>query len=276
MDGQGLRRKARGDAIIYGTMWAYPNPEQVAQVSANDLDFIVIDTEHTPNDRATMRALIVRIAAAGIAPLVRVPNPDPDLIRQALDAGAHGVVVPYCEDPVVVRECVAAVRFRPLKGERLAEALRLGGPPDPATKAYLEEYNRHSFFVAMVESAPGVTNLEQILAVEGIDAVFIGPHDLTVSLDLAEQYEHPTVQGAIATIIQTCAAHGIPAGTQWWTPELVRRELALGSRFVLYSNDLNIMRLGYADSLAKIRHYAEELSGTPASASGAATSASDD
>ncbi len=270
MDGQGLRQKARGAAIIYGTMWAYPNPEQVAQVSSRDLDFIVIDTEHTPNDRATMRALIVRIAAAGIAPLVRVPNPDPDLIRQALDAGAHGVGVPYCEDPAVVRACIAAARYRPLKGERLAEALRLGGPPDPATKAYLEEYNRHSFFVAMIESAPGIANLAEILAVEGIDAVFIGPHDLTVSLDLAEQYEHPTVQGAIATIIQTCAARGIPAGTQWWTPELVRRELALGGRFVLYSNDLNILRLGYADALATIRHYADELAGTSTSEDGAA------
>ena len=122
---------------------------------------------------------------------------------------------------------------------RLAEAIRTGGPSNPETKAYLENYNRNSFFVAMVESAPGVENLESILAVEGIDAVFIGPHDLSVSYDLAEQYEHPKVQGAIETIIRTCAARNIPAGTQWWTPELVRRELAWGSRFVLYSNDLN-------------------------------------
>ncbi len=240
VNGEQLRQKARSNEILYGTMWAYPNPEQVAQVSSADLDFIVIDTEHTPIDRVMMRSLIVRIAAANIAPLVRVSHSDPDLIRQALDAGAHGVVVPYCEDPATMREMIAAARYRPLKGVKLAE------------------YNRHSFFVAMVESAPGVSQLEQLLDVPGIDAVFIGPHDLTVSLDLAEQYEHPTVQAAITTIIQTCAARGIPAGTQWWTPELVQRELALGSRFVLYSNDLNIMRLGYAEALATIRGYAEK------------------
>jgi len=261
VDGHGLRRKARGGDFLYGTMWAYPNPEQVAQVSSSDLDFIVIDSEHTPNDRATLRALIVRIAATGIAPLVRIPNPDPDLVRQALDAGAHGVVVPYCEDPAVVRDCLAAARYRPLKGARLAEAIANGGPPDADTRAYLEEYNRHSFFVAMIESAPAVERLDAILAVEGIDAVFIGPHDLTVSLDLPEQYEHPTVQGTITTIIQTCAARGIPAGTQWWNTDLVQRELALGGRFVLYSNDLNIMRLGYAEAMATIRDHAAKLSG---------------
>lgn len=258
MDGYGLRQKARGDEIIYGTMWAYPNPEQIAQVSSRDLDFVVIDTEHTPNDRAMIRALSVRLLAAGIAPLVRVPSPDPNLIRQALDAGAHGVVVPYCEDPDVIRRCLAAARYRPLKESLLEEAIRNGGPADPATRAYLEQYNRHSFFVAMIESAPAVANLEAILDVEGIDACFIGPHDLTVSLNLPEQYEHPDVQGAIATIIRTCEARGIPAGTQWWSPELVRRELALGSRFVLYSNDLNILRLGYAEALATIRQYASE------------------
>ena len=271
MDGLGLRQKARGTEILYGTMWAYPNPGQVAQVSQRDLDFIVIDTEHTPNDRSMVQALAARIALAGIAPLVRVPSPDPNAIRQALDAGAHGVVVPYCEDPAVVRQCLAAARYRPLKEGRLEEAIQAGGPPDPKTKAYLEDYNRHSFFVAMIESAPGVANLEAILAVKGIDAVFIGPHDLSVSYDLAEQYEHPTVAGAIETIIRTCAAHNIPAGTQWWNPELVRRELAWGSRFVLYSNDLNMIRLGYAQAMATIRGYAAEVApgrlATPAPAS---------
>jgi 2-keto-3-deoxy-L-rhamnonate aldolase RhmA len=259
VDGYGLRQKAKNGAILYGTMWAYPNPEQIAQVSSRDLDFVVIDTEHTPNDRAMIRALSVRLLAAGIAPLVRVPSPDPNAIRQALDAGAHGVVVPYCEDPDVVRRCLAAARYRPLKESRLEEAIRHGGPADPATRAYLEDYNRHSFFVAMIESGPAVERLEEILAVGGIDACFIGPHDLTVSLDLPDQYEHPAVQEAIATIIRTCAAHGIPAGTQWWTPELVRRELELGSRFVLYSNDLNIIRQGYADAMATIRRYASEV-----------------
>ena len=259
MDGGELRRKARRGDLLYGTMWAYPNPEQVGQVSAEDLDFIVVDTEHTPNDRNMVRALVARIAGAGIAPLVRVPHPAPDAIRQALDAGAHGVVVPYCEDPEEGRQCLAAARYRPLKGRRLAETIRNGGPTDPVTRAYLEEYNRHSFFVTMIESAPALANLEAILAVEGIDAVFIGPHDLTVSLDLAEQYEHPTVQGAIATIIDTCNARGIPAGTQWWNTDLVRRELARGGRFVLYSNDLNMIRRGYAEAMATIRRHADEV-----------------
>jgi 2-keto-3-deoxy-L-rhamnonate aldolase RhmA len=260
VNGYELRQKVQRGELLYGTMWAYPNPEQVAQVSSGDLDFIVIDTEHTPNDRAMVRTLAVRIAAAGIAPLVRVPSPDPNAIRQALDAGAHGVVVPYCEDPEVVRECIAAARYRPLKEALLAEAIRNGGPADPTTRAYLEEYNRHSFFVAMIESAPAVANLDAILAVPGIDALFIGPHDLTVSLGLPEQYEHPTVQEAIATIIRTGAAHGIPAGTQWWNTDLVRRELALGGRFVLYSNDLNMIRLVYAEAMATIRRHAAEVS----------------
>jgi 4-hydroxy-2-oxoheptanedioate aldolase len=260
MNGFELRQKARQGGLLYGTMWGSSEPRQVEFVSANDLDFIVIDTEHNANDRPAIRAMAVHMAQAGITPLVRVPYPDPHAIRQALDAGAHGVVVPYCEEPEVVRQCVAAARYRPLKGARLEEAVRNNGPRNPGTRAYLEEYNRHSFFVAMIESAPAVAKLDAILAVGGIDAVFIGPHDLTVSLDLPEQYEHPIVQEAITTIIRTCAAHGIPAGTQWWNTDLVRRELALGGRFVLYANDRTIMKDGYAAAMATIRRHAEEVS----------------
>jgi 2-keto-3-deoxy-L-rhamnonate aldolase RhmA len=259
VNGFELRQKAKRGEILYGTMWAYPNPDQVAQVSNNDLDFIVFDSEHTPNDRTLIHAMCVRIAGAGIAPLVRIPHPDPHLVRQALDAGAHGVVVPYCEDPDEVQRCLAAARYRPLKGARLAEAMQHGGPPNPATRVYLEHYNQHSFFVAMIESAPGIAHLEKILALGGIDAAFIGPHDLTVSLDVPEQYMHPAVQEAIATIIRTCAAHGVPAGTQWWNPAEVRRELELGSRFILYSNDINMIRLGYAEAMAAIRQHAAEI-----------------
>jgi 4-hydroxy-2-oxoheptanedioate aldolase len=265
MNGFELRQKARQGELLYGTMWGATEPRQVGFVSSDILDFIVIDTEHTPNDRAVIHTMSVSMATAGIAPLVRVPSADPDAIRQALDAGAHGVVVPYCEDPDIVRACIAAARYRPLKGSRLAEAIRNGGPPDPGTRAYLEEYNRHSFFVAMIESAPAVAELEAILAVGGIDAVFIGPHDLTVSLDLPEQYEHPTVQEAIATIIRTCAAHDIPAGTQWWNTDRVRRELAIGGRFVLYANDRTILQNGYVEAMATIRRHAAEVAaaGTP-------------
>jgi 2-keto-3-deoxy-L-rhamnonate aldolase RhmA len=259
MNGFDLRQKARQGDLLYGTMWGSSEPRQVGFVSSSDLDFIVIDTEHNANDRSTIRTMAVSMATAGITPLVRVPSSDPDAIRQALDAGAHGVVVPYCEEPEIVRQCVAAARYRPLKGAHLEKAVRNNGPSNPGTRAYLEEYNRHSFFVAMIESAPAVANLEAILAVGGIDAVFIGPHDLTVSLDLPEQYEHPTVQEAIATIIRTCAAHGVPAGTQWWNTDLVRRELALGGRFVLYANDRTILKNGYAEAMATIRRHAAEV-----------------
>jgi 2-keto-3-deoxy-L-rhamnonate aldolase RhmA len=253
MNGFELRQKARQGGILYGTMWGVADPRQVDYVSPDDFDFIVVDTEHNPVGRDRVSMLLGKIVSAGIAPLVRVPSADPNAIRQALDAGAHGVVVPYCETPEEVRRCLAAARYRPLKGQRLEEAIRDNGPADAKLRAYLENYNRHSFFVIMIESGPGVENLEDLLAVEGVDAIFIGPHDLTVSLNVPEEYEHPEVQAAIGTIIRTANAHGIPAGTQWWSPELASRELELGGRFVLYSNLRGILRQGYAHDLAAIR-----------------------
>src|SRR5438105_2566785 len=141
MNGFELRQKAKRGDLLYGTMWAYCNPRQVAMVSSKDLDFIVLDNEHSPNGRDSTAEMIQRVVGAGIAPIVRVPSPDPVRIRMALDAGSHGVVIPYCESPEEVRRCVAAARFRPLKGVKLEEAIRLGGPPNPTTRAYLEQYN---------------------------------------------------------------------------------------------------------------------------------------
>lgn len=253
MDGAALREKARGNEVIYGTMWGHWAHTYIAQVAGSGLDFIIMDNEHTPADRSTTRAAIKVIANAGIAPLVRIPSLDLPAISQALDAGAHGVVVPYCEDPDQIRRCVAAARWRPLKGARFEQAIREGGPRSAETRAYLENYNRNAFFIAMIESAPAVEQLDEILDIEGIDAVFIGPHDLTVSYDLAEQYEHPTIQAAIAEIIGKCKARGIPAGTHWWTPELVLRELALGGRLAVYYHDEGMIGTGYHRDLAEFR-----------------------
>jgi 4-hydroxy-2-oxoheptanedioate aldolase len=129
-----------------------------------------------------------------------------------LDAGAHGVIVPYLETVEQAREVVGAAKYRPLKGNVLAEAVASGRFPNPETKTYLDTWNADSVLVVMIESTPGIANLPDILAVGGIDAIFMGPHDLSINLGVPEQYDHPRFVEAVDTVIAACKAAGVGVG----------------------------------------------------------------
>jgi 4-hydroxy-2-oxoheptanedioate aldolase len=174
----------------------------------------------------------------------------------AVDAGAHGILAPYVESPEEVRQVVAAARYRPLKGELLERMGREGGGGE--TGAYLERFNQNHAVIIGIESVPAIERLDEILAVPGIDAIFIGPHDLTISLGIPEQYDHPRFQEAVSHIIATSQAKGIPAGGHWFQLEQVRRWQGEGSRFILYSSDGRALSEGYRRDLDALKGAATE------------------
>jgi 4-hydroxy-2-oxoheptanedioate aldolase len=115
-----------------------------------------------------------------------------------------------------------AVNFRPLKGGALQAAVELGRFPNEETRAYLGAYNSHGVLVIMIESPAGVENLPDLLTVEGVDAVLVGPHDLSVSHGVPEQYEHPVWEAAFRRIIDVCRDHGVSVGIHFVSGEMER------------------------------------------------------
>ena len=125
------------------------------------------------------------------------------LASQAIDAGAVGVVAPYLESVDQIRDLVGAVKYKPLKGEVLDRALKGEEALSEKVQAYVKKANAGNMAIANIESVPAMNKLDELLSVPGLDAVFIGPHDLSVSLGHPEEYDHPVFEEAVKKIIQT-------------------------------------------------------------------------
>lgn len=199
----------------FGTMIASPSPKWAAALSNVDLDFVFIDLEHMPLDRSQMAWMCQTYRALGIAPIVRISSPDPTEASLALDCGAAGIVAPYLETVEQATAMRGAVKFRPLKGNRLENVLAGKETLSDEEMNYLREYNHGALLILNIESRYAVDNLDNLLATPDVDAVFIGPHDLSISLGIPEQYDHPEFLRCVETIIKTCRNRGIGVGNHF-------------------------------------------------------------
>jgi 2-keto-3-deoxy-L-rhamnonate aldolase RhmA len=132
-----------------------------------------------------------------------------------------------------------AVMWRPLKGAKLERALREPDSMEPELKKYLEERNGDKIFIANIESVPAIENLHDICSVPGLDAVLIGPHDLSCSLGIPEQYDHPKFDEAARTIFRIAREHGVGAGIHcWWSNDKHIAWAKAGANLVMHSSDV--------------------------------------
>ena len=203
------------------------------------IDFVFVDTEHIPLDRQTLSYLCQTYQALGLPPVVRLPCNDPFEACKVLDAGAGGVIGPYLETADQARALVGAVKLRPLKGRRLAEALRDRSTLEPELAEYLEKRNGDKILIANIESVPAIENLHDICSVPGLDAVLIGPRDLSCSLGIPEQYDHPRFDEAVRSIFRIAREHGVGAGIHYWLG--MEQEITwakAGGNLVMHSSDL--------------------------------------
>ena len=257
MDGTDLRAKMAGGERVYGTMVSLIRNTRWANIYGRlGFDYVIVDTEHSPTNRSEAADLASAFLLNGICPIIRVPTTDPAETIKGLDAGFHGVLVPYCESVEEVKAVVHAARLRPLKGVLHGLARETGGHPSEATKQYLEERNKNVVVIIGIESVPAMENLDSILDVGGIDAIFIGPNDLSITLGVPDEYDNPTFIEATEHIIATAQKRGIPAGGHWQTEKDIERWMGKGSRFVLYSSDTRALTEGYRHSLNKFRNAA--------------------
>ena len=262
MNGAELKDRVQNGGIVYGTMISLGrNPRWGSAFSNFGIDYAIIDTEHSPRGRTDVADFIAAFSFSGVVPIVRIPIPDSHYVTMALDAGAQGVLAPYCETVAEAKEVVGAAKWRPLKGELLRKAVDSGEFPSQATKEYLEARNHNNVCIVGIESVPAIENLENILKVGGIDAIFVGPNDLSITLGIPDQYDHPDYEAALREIISKCQAAGVPTLIHHQTVELTTKWLQEGARFVLYSSDARSMHNAYRDEFGAIKAAGAELGG---------------
>lgn len=248
-----LKRRLRGGQRIYGTLIVSDSPRWPAVVSELGFDFVFIDTEHIAIDRAPLSWMCQAYRALGLPPLVRVTAPDPYEACTVLDGGAAGIIVPYVETADEARRMVGAVKYRPLKGLRLEAALR-GEPLEPALQAYLDDRNGAHALVLNIESRPAVERLDEILSVPGIDGVLIGPHDLSCSLGIPEQYDHPEFERAVRTIFTRARSRGLGAGIHSWLGlERMAEWARSGANLLIHEADLTTFSKSGRRDVAQLR-----------------------
>jgi 4-hydroxy-2-oxoheptanedioate aldolase len=237
-----LRQKLLAGEALFGTLIVSPSPRWPDAVRACGLDFVFIDTEHIALDRAELSWMCRTYSALGLPPLVRIPSPDPYAAAMVLDGGAAGVIAPYVESPEQVEALRGAVKMRPVKGRKLARMLA-GGGAEPALDAYVREAASGRLLIVNIESVPAIEALDAILAVPDLDGVLIGPHDLSCSLGMPENYDHPGFLAACGTIFRKARAAGRGAGIHFWGGvDKQARFLAMGANCLIHSADITLFQ----------------------------------
>jgi 2-dehydro-3-deoxyglucarate aldolase len=251
-----IRQLLKSGRPVIGS-WINSASPIIAEIMASTgFDFLTVDVEHSAVDLVQTQLLFQAIKSGNpqCAPLVRLAGNNYADTKRYLDAGASGVIAPFINTAEQARELIRAVKYPPegLRGVGFCRANGYG--------MYLLESvataNDETFVCVQIEHIDALRNIDEILCVPGIDAVIIGPYDLSASMGLTAQFEHPEMITAIDSIGVACQSHGIVAGIHVVkpAPEDVVRRYREGYRFIAYSLDITMLMNACMDSLAKIRN----------------------
>jgi 4-hydroxy-2-oxoheptanedioate aldolase len=220
----------------------------VEVIAASGFDWILLDSEHAPNEIPNLLSQLQACALGSATAIVRPAWNDTVLLKRILDLGAQSVLVPYVQNPEEAERAVRAVRYPPAGVRGVAVASRASNYG--RTVGYLKNANSEICLLVQVETRPALDQLEAIAKVEGVDGVFIGPSDLAASLGHIGNPQHPDVQRALEDASRRLKAMGKPAGILTPNEEEARRYIGWGYTFVAVGADLGLLARG-ADMLAK-------------------------
>lgn len=245
----------RGGKSALGSWLGTASPIVAELMAACGFDFLAVDAEHSAVDLPQAQALFQAIRAGNpdCAPLVRLPGTDYSVTKRYMDAGAAGVIAPFVNTPDDAREVVRAVKYPP-EGER-----GVGYCRDNVYGMELEETvaaaNERTFVCVQIEHIKAVRDIDAILAVPGIDAAFIGPYDLSASMGITAEFDHPDYTAARDRVLEACRAQDIAPGIHVVQPDPgeVAARINEGYRFVAYSLDITMLAHACRSGLDAIR-----------------------
>ena len=203
--GRELKEKLRSGQISFGAWGTSPDSTMAVKLSRVGFDWVIIDQEHSPFNIESLKHVLWMYRSSNTLPFVRVQDNRPDLMKMSLDLGARGILVPYVRSAAEARRAVASCKYPP-NGIR-------GWGPTVVTNYYqdAEEYyetaNDDVFVMVQVEVASILDELDEVAKIEGLDAMFIGPSDLSLSLGCFKDWDHPKFRSAISMVMDKGAAN---------------------------------------------------------------------
>ena len=246
-----LRERVSRHDVMHGSFVKFSDPSSVEIFGGAGFDFVVIDQEHGVFDRAAMNLSLLACRAAAIHGVVRVPQLQSDAIAAALDSGASGILAPHVIKIEDARALVAACRYR--KGRRgFSGVTRAGGYGANPMWQHIDAADAAIAVIAMIEDPAALGQLDGILAVEGLDAVFIGRGDLTVALGAGSRNDAIVVEAG-DRILDAARRHNKPVWVMVDSSEEVEEFLARGASSFIVSSDQSMLRKAAVGIVSKLR-----------------------
>lgn len=237
-DQGGFRARVRRGERLLGTIASLASPEVIEILAGCGYDWLFLETEHAPNGPLEVQRLV---QAAGALPvLVRLPNHDEIHVKRALDAGAAGIIAPQVNTPAAAAHLVAAAKYPPQGGRGVGVSRANGYGYEVG--AHVARANAESLVVVQAEHVEAVRQIEAIAAVPGVDAIFVGPYDLSASMGLLGQLDHPDVLAAIARVVRAARAASLALGFFATNPAQVTPRIADGFTLVACGVDTLFLR----------------------------------
>jgi 2-keto-3-deoxy-L-rhamnonate aldolase RhmA len=223
---------AAGKTVFGCQMQAYRSPEVARTFAAAGFDFVFIDMEHGTFSLETMQDIALAAVGAGITPFVRVGELLYSLVARVLDGGAQGVILPRVEDPKILEEAISWFRFPPV-GQRGYGVNPTMIEYEPRTfPEIVDHLNRNVISVVQFETSTAMERADELLSVKGVDIAMVGPADLSISLGVAGQFDHPLLVSTIERLVETCHKHGVVPGIQTRGVAMAKMWAGRGMRFV--------------------------------------------
>ena len=251
-----LKQKMLQDSV-FGT-WIMTNSLDNAEILAHTgSDFIMIDAEHGAMDIETAGRMVSIIRSTPATPLIRVAGNEVSLIKRALDTGVSGVMIPMVNTKEEAEHAVQSCKYPPMgiRGTGAGRAVLFGANAEEFENYYTEA-NDEVLIIVQIEHYTSVENIEEILSVPGIDIAFVGPYDLSTSMGLQGQLEHPEVLSSCERVIKACEKYHVTPGIMTWTNGM-ENHINMGFKFLLGGIDGAILYDGVKNLVNEFHRFAK-------------------
>lgn len=235
---------------IVGQWLSIASPALTELIANIGMDWLLIDTEHSAASWETVEDMVRSMKGTEVVPLIRVGDNDPALIKQALDRGASGVVVPMVN---TAEEAARAVEFAkyPPAGSRGVAATRASGY-GRNLEEYYSKWNEESIVVIQIETSEALQNIDEIAAVHGVDVLFLGPVDLSANIGVFLDFEHPSFIEATSRVLEAAENHGKAAGYMAMNASAAIEKIEEGFKFIALGTEARVINLAVGNLFSTV------------------------
>ncbi|PID55837.1 hypothetical protein CSB45_14095 [candidate division KSB3 bacterium] len=250
-----LKEALRQGHNILGTMVInFTHPELARMLKVCGFDFFIVDCEHGSFDYSDVAGLFAIARECGIAPMIRIPELRREVVLKSMEMGAAGILLPQTETAEQAKILVSYSKYAPM-GNRGVSLLRAhtGFETISNAREYMDTANDRTILLTQIESLRGLQNIDEILSVEGIDVAFVGPNDLTQSMGIMGQTEHPKYIEAIAAVIASARKHKKFSGIHVMTTTALQGYKKQGMTCNLWSNDVSMLMSAAREGIRQLQ-----------------------